>query len=68
MIILYYNYIIFFSFLVKDFPYVLANESIQKDIMTYGPIESSFDVYDDFMSYNSGKCNINKNILYKKNI
>jgi len=27
---------------------------MQNDMMTYGPIESSFDVYDDFISYKSG--------------
>jgi len=26
----------------------------QKDIMTYGPIEACFDVYEDFLSYKSG--------------
>lgn len=34
--------------------YYLTYESIQKDIMTYGPIEASFDVYSDFPSYKSG--------------
>jgi len=35
--------------------YYLTYGSIQKDVMTYGPIEASFDVYDDFPSYKSGK-------------
>uniref|UniRef100_A0A2S2NMJ7 Cathepsin B n=1 Tax=Schizaphis graminum TaxID=13262 RepID=A0A2S2NMJ7_SCHGA len=34
--------------------YYLTYGSIQKDVMTYGPIEASFDVYDDFPSYKSG--------------
>jgi len=35
--------------------YYLTYASIQKDVMTYGPIEASMDVYDDFPSYKSGK-------------
>jgi len=35
--------------------YYLTYGSIQKDVMTYGPIEASFDVYDDFLHYKSGK-------------
>lgn len=38
----------------RDF-YHLTYGSIQKDVMTYGPIEASFEVYDDFFSYKSGK-------------
>jgi len=38
----------------RDF-YYLTYGSIQKDVMTHGPIEASFDVYDDFPSYKSGK-------------
>ncbi|XP_027849692.2 cathepsin B-like cysteine proteinase 5 [Aphis gossypii] len=34
--------------------YYLTYGIIQKDVMTYGPIEMSFDVYDDFLSYKSG--------------
>ncbi|XP_025204220.1 cathepsin B-like [Melanaphis sacchari] len=34
--------------------YYLTYESIQKDVLVYGPIEASFDVYDDFLSYKSG--------------
>ncbi|XP_022169080.1 cathepsin B-like cysteine proteinase 4 [Myzus persicae] len=34
--------------------YRLTYGSIQKDVMTHGPIEASFDVYDDFPSYKSG--------------
>jgi len=29
-------------------------EDAQKEIMTYGPIEACFDVYEDFLSYKSG--------------
>jgi len=35
--------------------YYLSYSSIQKDVINYGPIEASFDVYDDFPSYKSGK-------------
>jgi len=35
--------------------YYLTYASIQKDVINYGPIEASFDVYDDFLSYKSGK-------------
>lgn len=34
--------------------YHLTFGSIQKDVQTYGPIEASFDVYDDFLNYKSG--------------
>lgn len=35
--------------------YYLTYRGIQKDVINYGPIEASFDVYDDFPSYKSGK-------------
>jgi len=41
-------------FIARDY-YYLTYGSIQKDVLTYGPIEASFDVYDDFPSYKSGK-------------
>ncbi|XP_060846919.1 cathepsin B-like cysteine proteinase 3 [Rhopalosiphum padi] len=34
--------------------YYLSNNTMQIDTMIYGPIESSFDVYDDFVNYESG--------------
>jgi len=34
--------------------YYLTFDSIQKDVQAYGPIEASFDVYDDFLHYKSG--------------
>lgn len=39
---------------VKRLQFDLEYENIQNDIITYGPIESSFEVYDDFISYKSG--------------
>lgn len=39
--------------------YYLTYDTIQFDVMTYGPIEASFNVYDDFFSYKSGKTSIN---------
>ncbi|XP_050426775.1 cathepsin B-like cysteine proteinase 3 [Adelges cooleyi] len=34
--------------------YHLTAAMIQKDVMAYGPVVASIDVYDDFMSYESG--------------
>ncbi|VVC24409.1 Cysteine peptidase, cysteine active site,Peptidase C1A, papain C-terminal,Peptidase C1A [Cinara cedri] len=34
--------------------YALSNVSMQQDVMTYGPIEVTFSVYDDFVNYESG--------------
>lgn len=42
-----------FAIAARD-SYTLTYSSIQKDIIAYGPIEASFDVYDDFFSYKSG--------------
>nr|ADK37857.1 putative cathepsin precursor [Sitobion avenae] len=47
----------------RDF-YYLTYGSIQKDVMTYGPIEASFDVYDDFPSYKSGVYEKTENASY----
>lgn len=47
-----YNWIMIVA---RDY-YYLTYGSIQKDVLNYGPIEASFDVYDDFPSYKSGKC------------
>lgn len=53
-----------FMFLINHFniylisardAYFLTYATIQKDVLAYGPIEASFDVYDDFPSYKSGK-------------
>ncbi|CAH1733441.1 unnamed protein product [Aphis gossypii] len=38
---------------IKEPPYYLDYNYIQQDIMNYGPIEASFEVYDDFLSYKS---------------
>lgn len=32
-------------------------KTIQKDIMTNGPVQASFIVYEDFVTYRSGKKN-----------
>ncbi|XP_015371589.1 PREDICTED: cathepsin B-like cysteine proteinase 4 isoform X2 [Diuraphis noxia] len=37
----------------RDYYYLTYN-TIQNDVMTYGPIEATFDVYDDFPNYKSG--------------
>lgn len=47
---------IFYVYTAKD-AYYLKNTTMQKDTMVYGPIEASFDVYDDFMNYESGTFN-----------
>ncbi|CAI6373149.1 unnamed protein product [Macrosiphum euphorbiae] len=44
--------------------YYLTYGSIQKDVMTYGPIEASFDVYDDFPNYKSGVYVRSENATY----
>lgn len=44
--------------------YYLTYGSIQKDVMTYGPIEASFDVYSDFPSYKSGIYEKTENATY----
>ncbi|XP_025198377.1 cathepsin B-like cysteine proteinase 6 [Melanaphis sacchari] len=44
--------------------YYLAFESIQKDVQTYGPVEASFDVYDDFLHYKSGVYSKTKNAKF----
>lgn len=44
--------------------YYLTYASIQKDVMTYGPIEASMDVYDDFPSYKSGVYEKSENATY----
>jgi cathepsin B len=44
--------------------YYLTYAAIQKDVMTYGPIEASFDVYDDFINYKSGVYAKTENATY----
>ncbi|XP_025418162.1 cathepsin B-like cysteine proteinase 3 [Sipha flava] len=48
---------------IKD-AYYLSNSSIQKDVIAYGPVEASFDVYDDFPSYESGVYQKTENASY----
>jgi len=38
----------------RDYYYLTYN-TIQKDVLLYGPTEASFRVYDDFLNYKSGK-------------
>ncbi|XP_025206248.1 cathepsin B-like cysteine proteinase 3 [Melanaphis sacchari] len=47
----------------RDFYYLTYN-TIQKDVLTYGPVEASFDVYDDFPSYKSGVYVKSENATY----
>jgi cathepsin B len=44
--------------------YRLTYGSIQKDVLNYGPIEASFDVYDDFPNYKSGVYQKTDNATY----
>nr|BAG71139.1 cathepsin B-S [Astegopteryx styracophila] len=45
--------------------YVLDSfKTIEQDIRTYGPVEASFDVYDDFITYKSGIYQKTPNALY----
>lgn len=34
--------------------YYLTYDAIQKDVLNYGPIEASIDIYDDFINYKDG--------------
>ncbi|XP_050426631.1 uncharacterized protein LOC126836954 [Adelges cooleyi] len=43
----------FFNTYTKD-AYYLMPEYIENDVVAYGPVEASFDVYDDFIHYKSG--------------
>lgn len=43
-----------FFFYTAQNAYYLKDSAIQKDVIAYGPIEASFDVYDDFPNYESG--------------
>lgn len=37
-------------------PYgVLTEQQIQLEILTNGPVEAAFDVYEDFLNYKNGK-------------
>ncbi|XP_026815572.1 cathepsin B-like [Rhopalosiphum maidis] len=49
---------------IKDPPYYLDYNYIQHDIINYGPIEASFEVYDDFLSYKSGVYSVSPNATY----
>lgn len=40
---------------VVNSSYYLNYTSIQIDILNHGPVEASFDVYDDFIHYKSGR-------------
>nr|BAD23812.1 cathepsin B-N1 [Tuberaphis styraci] len=44
--------------------YYLTYGTIQNDILAYGPIEASFEVYDDFPSYKSGVYTKMENATY----
>lgn len=46
---------IFFFCSVSDTFTLNDPKAIQKEIMTNGPVEAGFDVYEDFLSYKSGK-------------
>lgn len=39
----------------KPYALVAIESDIQKEIITNGPVQASFDVYEDFMNYNKGK-------------
>ncbi|XP_050439200.1 cathepsin B-like [Adelges cooleyi] len=44
--------------------YYIIPESIQEDVLTYGPVEASFEVYDDFVTYKSGVYEKSADTLY----
>ena len=39
-------------------------EQIQIEILTNGPVEADYDVYEDFFSYSSGTCGLNASSFY----
>ncbi|CAH1731588.1 unnamed protein product [Aphis gossypii] len=47
--------------------YFLSYESMQKDVQTYGPIEASFKVYDDFFHYKSGVYHKTEGAVHTRN-
>lgn len=42
-------------------------EQIQTDISTNGPVEGAFSVYEDLLSYKSGKCNLHQCCMLSAN-
>lgn len=41
----------------------MAYNSIKKEVQTFGPIEASFKVYDDFLHYKNGE--LTKDVILK---
>ncbi|XP_050437993.1 cathepsin B-like isoform X3 [Adelges cooleyi] len=48
----------------SDLGYYLDQDSIQEDVLIYGPVEASFEVYDDFVNYKSGVYIKSENATY----
>ncbi|XP_050437994.1 cathepsin B-like isoform X4 [Adelges cooleyi] len=44
--------------------YYLTPDSIQEDVLVYGPVEATFEVYDDFVNYKSGVYIKSENATY----
>lgn len=55
-------------FFVGDLAYSVDKkvESIQLEIMNYGPVQASFEVYEDFLSYGNGWYHLLNFIKYLK--
>lgn len=49
-----FTLILFCTLIIARDYYYLNYPTIQKDVQSYGPIEATFFVYDDFPSYKSG--------------
>lgn len=62
-----YIFLLFILFSVKEIYYLSDVEEIQRDIITYGPIQTGYTVYEDFLSYKNGNYNINIYKLCKTN-
>lgn len=57
-IICIHLFFLFCTIIIARDYYYLNYPTIQKDVQSYGPIEATFFVYDDFLSYKSGMYNI----------
>lgn len=54
--LMFYNWTIFLLFSLANFLFDLDDvNDVMKEIYANGPVEATFDVYEDFFSYKSGK-------------
>lgn len=55
------NYETSITFGQKPYALIAIESDIQTEIITNGPVQACFDVYEDFMNYNKGTINM---VLY----